>query len=186
MRHTHARANTQHCTITTHVHVHLNPIRIYQRHHYRKNVLCPEPRFLPRAKTRDLGKETVCRARLSANTGRRELTRLPWACISANNNSRRSGPFCREPRSAKNDLRQNGPLPWAALSAKSGSRQNIAVGPSPWLALTASPLCREPHRYGSRQNCLPSAALGKYLPRAPPRLSANVVSIFHLHVFLFS
>ena len=86
--------------------------------HYRKNVLCPEPRFLPRAKTRDLGKETVCRAPLSANTGRRELTRLPWACISANNNSRRSGPFCREPRSAKNDLRQNGPLSWAALSAK--------------------------------------------------------------------
>ena len=114
-----------------------------------------------RAKTRDLGKETVCRAPLSANTGRRELTRLPWACISANNNSRRSGPFCREPRSAKNDLRQNGPLPWAALSAKSGSRQNIAVGPSPWLALTASPLCREPQRYGSRQNCLPSADLGK-------------------------
>ena len=68
--------------------------------HYRKNVLCRDPRFLPRAKTRALGKENVCRARLLANTGRRQVTGLPWACISASNSSQRSGPFCREPRSA--------------------------------------------------------------------------------------
>ena len=78
--------------------------------HYRKNVLCRDPIFLPRAKTRALGKENVCRERLSANTSRRQLTGLPWACLSAVNSSRRSGPFCRELRSAKNARRQNGPL----------------------------------------------------------------------------
>ena len=96
--------------------------------------------------------------------------------------------ICREPRRGSRQIFAESGNGGALGKVVTPSGQVTAMGPRQCFAESlilprARPTAKDRFADG---HFLPSAALGKYLPRAPPRLSANVVSIFHVHVFLFA